>query len=342
MRRQAVTMVEPGRVEVREETLEGPAPGQLLVQTLVSAISSGTEMLFYRGQVPAGMQVDETLPALGGQLEYPLKYGYAAVGRVVELGDGVPKDWRGRTVFAFRPHESHFTATPGEVLRVEGGISSEGAAFLPNMETAVTLLLDGQPLAGEQVAVFGQGVVGLLMTALLAQMPLASLVTLDRYASRRALSLEMGACASLDPAAPDAAERLRSLLRGRGAYEGADLAFELSGAPQALDQAIAATGYSGRVVIGSWYGQERAALDLGGRFHRSRMRLISSQVSTIAPELRGRWTTARRYALAWQMIRRVKPARLITHRFPIARAAEAYALLDQHPERAVQVLLTYG
>lgn len=334
-------MAAPGVIEVEEEALGPPAAGELQVATLVSAISAGTELLFYRGQVPASMALDETIPTLGGRVQYPLRYGYAAVGRVVGRGSDAPEEWLGRLVFAFRPHESAFNARPDELILVDGGVSAEAAAFLPNTETALTLVHDGQPLAGEQVAVFGQGVVGLLVAGLLARMPLASLVTLDRYALRRGLSIAMGAHATLDPAAPGALDRLRELLQKASPYEGADLVFELSGAPQALAQAIDVTGYSGRVVIGSWYGDKRVEIDLGGRFHRSRVRLISSQVSTIAPELRGRWTKARRYEAAWRAIRALRPERFVTHRFPVSQAAEAYRLLDQAPQRAVQVLLTY-
>jgi threonine dehydrogenase-like Zn-dependent dehydrogenase len=199
--------------------------------------------------------------------------------------------------------------------------------------------MDGQPLIGEQVVIFGQGVVGLLTTALLARLPLASLITLDHYPFRRQTSLALGAHASLDPVESQARMRLQALLQqGQG---GADLTYELSGNPAALEQAIAATGFSGRVVIGSWYGQKRADVDLGGRFHRSRIRLISSQVSTLAPEWTGRWNTARRLQVAWWMLGQVRPAQLITHRFPLTQAAQAYAMLDQHPEAALQVILTY-
>jgi threonine dehydrogenase-like Zn-dependent dehydrogenase len=121
-----------------------------------------------------------------------------------------------------------------------------------------------------------------------------------------------------------------------------DLCFELSGAPEALDQAIAVTGFDGRVVVGSWYGQKRASLDLGGRFHRSRIRLVSSQVSTLAPALTGRWSKARRFELAWEMLRQVRLARLVTQRFPVEQAAEAYQLIDQQPGETIQVLLTYA
>ena len=122
---------------------------------------------------------------------------------------------------------------------------------------------------------------------------------------------------------------------------GADLTYELSGAPQALNLAISLTGFTGRVVIGSWYGQKRADLDLGGYFHRSRIRLISSQVSTLSPELSGRWSKARRFELAWEMISQVNPEQWITQRFPLDRAAEAYRLLDERPHETIQVMFDY-
>jgi threonine dehydrogenase-like Zn-dependent dehydrogenase len=189
--------------------------------------------------------------------------------------------------------------------------------------------------------VFGQGVVGLLTTALLAQFPLARLITLDRFASRCERSVALGAHFSLDAGAADVVGHVQACLQEPSTAAGADLTYELSGNPGALDHAIAVTGFSGRIVIGSWYGQKRADLNLGGRFHRSRIHLISSQVSTLAPEWGGRWTKRRRLQVAWHMLQQLRPASLITHRVPIEQASHAYALLDQHPEEAVQVLLTY-
>jgi NADPH:quinone reductase-like Zn-dependent oxidoreductase len=341
MERQALYFTAPQQVALRREPLPSPAFGQMLVQTIISAISPGTELLIYRGLAPTDLAKDETIAALAGDFSFPLKYGYAVVGQVLELGRGVAPDWQDRLVFAFHPHESHFLATPDELLRLPADLTPEAAVFFPHMETAVTFLLDGQPLMGEQVAIFGQGIVGLLLTALLSRWPLSSLVTLDLYPRRRLLSEDLGAHASLDPAAPDAPARLAALLQGSGPYPGADLCYEISGNPAALDQAIAATGFSGRVVIGSWYGLKRSDLNLGGRFHRSRVRLIGSQVSSIAPELTGRWNKNRRYHATWQMLEQVQPARFITHRFPIAQAAQAYDLIDRRPEDVIQVILAY-
>jgi 2-desacetyl-2-hydroxyethyl bacteriochlorophyllide A dehydrogenase len=318
------------------------APGQVLVQTVVSAISPGTELLIYRGQAPADLPTDDTIPALSGALTFPLKYGYAAVGRVIAVGSAAEQEWQGRLVFAFQPHASHFLSTPAELHPLPESLAPEEAVFLPNMETAVNFLMDGHPLIGERVVVFGQGVVGLLTLALLRRLPLAEVITVDGYPFRRERSRALGAHSSFDANAADVLACLQASLPAEHGAAGADLCYELSGNPIALDQAIAVAGFSGRVVIGSWYGQKLAALNLGGRFHRSRIRLISSQVSTIASKHSARWNTHRRLQVAWDMLQQVRPAHLITHRFPLEQAREAYALLDQHPEEAIQVLFTYG
>ncbi|MGQ9920155.1 MAG: zinc-dependent alcohol dehydrogenase [Desulfobacca sp.] len=341
MLRQALYFVGPGQVAIREEPRPQPGPEEVLVQTLVSAISSGTELLVYHNLFPPEIPVDATIPALARTFQYPLKYGYAAVGRVVATGAQVPGDWQDRLVFAFHPHESHFVAAPAELLPVPAGLPPELAAFLPNMETAVTLALDGAPLLGEQVVVIGQGIIGLLLTAVLAQMPLAALLTLDLHPRRRLASESLGATASLDPSQPEAITQLQALFPASRHYPGADLTYEVSGQPAALDQAIAITGFHGRIVIGSWYGRKTAPLHLGGIFHRSRQCLSSSQVSTISPPLSGRWSKPRVLAQAWHLLQHLPLTPLITHTIPFHQAPAAYELLAHHPGETLQVLLTY-
>jgi 2-desacetyl-2-hydroxyethyl bacteriochlorophyllide A dehydrogenase len=335
-KRRAVLFKAPREITLQEDDLPLPAPGQVLVKSLLSGISSGTEMLVYRGQFPSGLAVDATIPDLAAGFNYPLKYGYSLVGKIVEAAPDVELDWVGKLVFAFHPHESYFTTTTEELHPLPCGMSVDEAIFLPNTETAVNFLLDGRPMIGERAVVFGQGVVGLLTTALLAQFPLSCLITVDPFPVRRKLSLELGANLSLDPDHPQVGEALKDSFP-----DGADLVFELTGLPEVLNQAIDITRYSGRIVVGSWYGEKRAEIDLGGRFHRERIRLISSQVSSLDPGLSGRWDKARRLQVAWEALDSIKPFRFITHRFPVEEASQAYQLLDQGSERVLQVVLEY-
>jgi 2-desacetyl-2-hydroxyethyl bacteriochlorophyllide A dehydrogenase len=339
MRQQRLEFLGPGRVAVKDEPAPRPAADQVLVRTRCSAISPGTEMLVYRGQWPKGVAVDATVEALSGPFAYPLAYGYCAVGRVIDQGAAVPGDWRGRRVFAFQPHRDLFCAAPATLQPIPDDLDDENALFLPNMETAVNLLLDGCPLIGEKVVVVGQGIVGLLTTALLSRFPLAGLTTLDHHPLRREASRRFGADECHDPHDPSLFPRLDAA-PGRGGQ--ADLVYELSGNPAGLETALALVRYSGRVVVGSWYGAKKVELDLGSFFHRGRISLISSQVSSVSPGLTGRWQAARRLNFTWEMLRQVRPAGCITHRFALAEAALAYALIDNSPEETIQVIFAYG
>ena len=341
MNRTALYFTAPYQVELRTEELPPPEPGQVLVRALKSAISPGTELLIYSGKAPTDIPADTTIKDIKGNLRFPLKYGYSMVGEVVDVAKGGDASWIGRRVFVFHPHETLFWTDPEVLHPVPEGLGLENAVFLPLMETAVNFVHDAAPILGELVVVFGQGVVGLLTTSLLARMPLGYLITLVPFPLRREMSLAMGAQRSLDPSTDQAFEDLHSALREFDISGKADLVFELSGAPRALQQAISVTGFCGRIIIGSWYGVKRVTLDLGSDFHRARIRMISSQVSTIAPELSGRWTKARRLKVAWDWLARVRPSDLITRRLPFSEAPLAYNLLDKHANDHLQIILTY-
>jgi 2-desacetyl-2-hydroxyethyl bacteriochlorophyllide A dehydrogenase len=327
-RMRSVVFTASGIVSVEKTEIPQPAGSELLVKTELSAISAGSELLFYRGQAPADLAADATISALAEQsATYPIRYGYACVGTVLAVGDECNAALVGQRVFAFHPHASHFVVKATDVIPVPGDVATTLAALLPNMETAINFVMDGQPVIGERVAVFGLGVVGLLTTSLLARFPLGDLLCVDPIATRRQVALKLDAT---DARPPD------ELTEGDF-----DLVYELSGAPSVLNQAIAVTGFAGRVVIGSWYGQKSAALSLGGAFHRSRIRLISSQVSTIDPAWSGRWTKARRFDVAWQMLATLPLDSLITHTVSVDDASSAYRLLDESADQALQVLFTY-
>jgi 2-desacetyl-2-hydroxyethyl bacteriochlorophyllide A dehydrogenase len=334
MERTSLYFTGPRTVEQRRSTVE-ISDEEMVVETRVSAVSAGTELLIYRGEAPTDVPADETLEALDSDLSYPVKYGYAAVGDVVATGDGVADEWLDRTVFAFNPHESRFTTTPDAVVPLPDAVGAERMAMAPSVETATSLVLDGRPRVGERVVVFGAGVIGLCTVGVLSSFPLDRIVAVDPVAPRRECAVELGADRAVAPG--DVAD----VVDGWSEPEGADLVYELSGQPATLEAAVEAAGYDGRVVVGSWYGEKVATVDLGTDFHRDRISVESSQVSTLAPETRGRWTKARRMDTALDRLADLNLGSLVTHRVPFAEASDAYRLLDEGTGDPLQVLLTY-
>jgi 2-desacetyl-2-hydroxyethyl bacteriochlorophyllide A dehydrogenase len=326
---------QPLAVEVREAALPPPAAGELLIQTVCSAVSAGTEMLVYRGQVPPTMALDSSIAGMEEKTSYPLPYGYACVGRVLQTGNGVDAGWQGRLVFAFVPHASHFITTVAAVIPLPPDVDPEAAVFLANLETAVNLVQDGNPQLGERVVVLGQGIVGLLLSQLLARFPLAWLGAVETMALRKDQALQAGVRQVFDPRTD--LDDLKTQLGGRGA----DLVFEVSGAAEALDLAIGLSGFAGRIVVGSWYGSKSSTVALGGEAHRNRLQISTSQVSTIAPALSGRWDKARRFELCWQLLRQLPVQQLITHRLPLSEAPRLYDQLHRAPEAVLQALFVY-
>ena len=320
-------------IELRDEAVPGVGPRDVRVRAVASALSHGTEMLVYRGQVPAELALD--LPTLAGSFDLPIKYGYASVGRVVEIGGDVNELAVGDLVFTHHPHQTEYVVSASLPIRLDPGTDPEAAVFLANIETAVNVVLDAAPRIGERIVVLGQGVVGLLVTQLLRRAGVSCVIAVEPIARRRALARACGADVAVAP--DDAADAVRDATRGAGA----DLAIEASGKGGALALAIDLVAFQGTIVVCSWYGAAPVALPLGGAFHRRRLRLVSSQVSHLDPALAPRWDPARRLALARSLVADLVTVALISHRIPVSRAPEAYALVDQHPEETVQVVLTY-
>lgn len=331
----AVEFEEPEQISIVDISVPHPSPDEILVRTKASAISPGTELLLYRGEVNDSTIADEKLPALEGTLSYPIRYGYASVGTVQQIGSRVGQEWLGQHVFGFHPHASHFTSHPTELIKLPESIDVDTGSFLANVEAAVNFLLDAQPRIGDRVGVFGQGIVGLLTTGLLSQLPLQSLITIEPYTNRRKFSRSMGATEVIDPYNDDVTQSIQDICGEL------DIAIEVSGKPATLNQAIHSVGYGGKVLIGSWYGTKQERIDLGDHFHRNRLSIESSQVSTINPSLRGRWSVDRRRSVARNHLTDLDLDHLITHRVPVENAPTAYELLDKQPEEAIQILLTY-
>lgn len=333
--RRRIQFPAPEEAEVVTEAAPSPDQGEVRVQTEYSAISPGTERLVYEGNVPSDLEADASIEALqGDRLSYPISYGYACVGTVEALGEGVASRWEGAPVFSFQPHVSHFVASTESLIRLPASVDLTDAVMIPSLETAVNLVMDGRPMIGETVLVFGQGVVGLLTTHLLADHPLGALIAVEPREARRARAEALGAqtVASVD--------NLNAIGNDALDPERADLLYELTGQPAVLDDAVQCTGFAGRIVVGSWYGTKTAPIDLGSHFHRSRMRIVSSQVSTIAPSLQGRWTKDRRMSVVVDLLETVAPSQLISDRFSVEEAPSAYRQLAADASM-LQPIFTY-
>ena len=320
---QSAWILEPGKICVKSEEFT-PEQGKPVVRSELMGISHGTEMLIYRGQLPLEIAADTSLCALRDSSAYPIKYGYANCGITSE----------GSHVFAYYPHQDLFQPNEDDLVELPRELNFEDAVFFANMETALTLAQDAGPRVGEVILIVGQGTVGLLTAEILNHSHLGKIITADRYALRREASSDIGCLSSTaDPAT--VAETVKEVTGGRGC----DIAIDCSGSELGLQLAIDSLGYSGKLVAGSCFGNRPLQLSLDWHFHRDRIRIISSQVSTIDPNLAGRWNIKRRRQQVLDLIDLIRPGRYITHRFTLSRVQEAFDLLDESPEQTIQVVL---
>jgi 2-desacetyl-2-hydroxyethyl bacteriochlorophyllide A dehydrogenase len=276
----ALWSVAPGRAELRAETLPAPAPGQVLVRTLHSGLSRGTERLVLEGRVPESEWGRMRAPLQAGDFPFPVKYGYCAVG-VIEDG---PAERLGQAVFCLHPHQDRFLAPGALCIPLPAGLPPARAVLGANMETALNILWDARPLLGERALVVGGGVVGLLVARLLARVPGVAVALHDTDARRRALAEAAGAAFAAAPGTEH------------------ELVVHASGQPDGLVTALGACAFEGRVLEASWFGTRPVALPLGEAFHARRITLQASQVGAVSPAMRGRRSHAERLALALRLL----------------------------------------
>ncbi len=323
----------PRTAELRPEDVPPPRPGEVRVRALASAVSAGTEMLVYRGEVPEDLPLD--LPTFAGGYGFPIKYGYALVGRILDTGSGVENLSTGDPVFVHHPHQDVFVVPAETPVRLPADLDPLLGVFAANLETALNVVHDAPLRLGETALVFGQGVIGQLVARLLALSGIRVLAV-DPLEKRRELALAGGAHRAFE-SGEDLGTRVHEATDGRGA----DVTVEASGSGVALQAAIECVADEGTVVVASWYGTKPVSLALGGHFHRGRVRLRSSQVGRLSPELSARWDRARRMEMVVGLLRRLRLEELVSHRIPFERAPEAYRLLDERPGETVQVILAY-
>lgn len=318
---------------------------EVLVRTLFSGISAGTELTAYRGSNPylnKRWDDDDRLFVNGDStMEYPVNgWGYEEVGEIVEVGRSVTAVHEGDRVWGTWGHRSE-TVLPEQQAAARilpMGADARIGIFSQIGAIALNVVLDADIHVGETVAVFGLGVPGQL-AAQLARLNGGRVIAVDGIASRRDLAARLGAHEVLDAGAGGVAERIRELTDGRGA----DVCLEVAGDHRALHEAIRSVAYSSRVVAAGFMQGEGAGLRLGEEFHHNRVAVIASQISGVAPALQHRWNRYRlaSTAIALAVEGRLDVVSLISHTVPVSEVAEAFRMLDERPHEALQVVLSF-
>jgi threonine dehydrogenase-like Zn-dependent dehydrogenase len=299
---------------VREESIRSPGPGEVQVRTICSGVSAGTERLILRGSVPPEARDIMALPLMRGSFDLPIAYGYATVGTIDAVGQGVDAARHGARVFLLHPHQDWLIAPESALRPLPEGPPPERLVLAPNLETAINVIWDAEVALGDRVVVTGLGIVGLLIAWLAGRAGAGAVTAFDPDSDRRELAIALGATAT--SALPDPA-----------AVASADVLIEASGVPAALAMLVEGAGPEAHVVVASWYGGELAPLMLGGRFHPHRVTIRSSQVSRIAPKKGGRWSSERRFDLVGTLLRDDALDRLIATPVPLSEAPRVYAEL---------------
>ncbi|MDN5914565.1 MAG: zinc-binding alcohol dehydrogenase [Pseudonocardia sp.] len=271
----------PGEGEIRRVELPGAGPADVLVRTLYSGVSRGTETLVFRGEVPRNQYQVMRAPFQEGDFPGPVKYGYLAVG-VVEAG---PPDLLGRSVFCLHPHQTRFVVPAAAVTPLPDDVPAGRAVLAGTVETAVNAVWDAAPLVGDRIAVVGAGMVGCAVAAVLAGIPGARVELVDTDPSRA----EVAAALGVGFAAP------------ADATEGCDLVVHASATEAGLVRSLELLATDGVVTELSWYGDRRVSLPLGEAFHSRRLSVRGSQVGTVSPRRAGRGY-ADRMALALRLL----------------------------------------
>jgi 2-desacetyl-2-hydroxyethyl bacteriochlorophyllide A dehydrogenase len=278
----AFWIAEPGRGEVRGEPLPEPAADEVVVRSLFSGISRGTEALVFEGRVPASERQRMRAPFQRGEFPAPVKYGYASVGEV-ERGPG---GLQGRHVFVLHPHQTRYVVPAGAVHLLPDAVPPQRAILAANLETAINGVWDARPHVGDRITIVGAGTVGCLAAWIAGRIPGCQVELVDTNPARGAIARALGV-----RFAPPA-----------DATEDVDVVVHASGSPAGLSLALRVAGFEATIVEMSWYGANVVPMPLGEAFHARRLTIRSSQVGTIASTQRARWDTRRRMALALSML----------------------------------------
>jgi threonine dehydrogenase-like Zn-dependent dehydrogenase len=340
-----VSFTAPRTAEVVQEERKPLGDTDVRIRTLYSGISAGTELTAYRGSNPylnkRWDEADRLFVDGSTSIDYPVNgWGYEEVGEVAEVGASVTAVHVGDRVWGTWGHRSETVQTEERAAAriLPLGVDPRVGIFSQIGAIALNVILDADIHVGETVAVFGLGVPGQIV-AQLARLNGARVIGVDGIAGRRELAQQLGAHHVLDAGQGSVAEAVRSLTGGRGA----DVCLEVTGNYRALHEAIRTVAYSSRVVAAGFMQGEGAGLRLGEEFHHNRVSVIASQISGVAPVLQHRWNQYRLQSTAMGLAGdgRLDVTSLISHTVPVSQAGDAFRMLDEQPQDALQVVLSF-
>jgi 2-desacetyl-2-hydroxyethyl bacteriochlorophyllide A dehydrogenase len=337
----------PREVAIVDEPEQPLVAGHVRVRTWYSGISAGTELTAYRGSNPYQSKTwdpDRRIFVAGAPtFPYPSSgWGYQEVGQIIETADDVTGLAPGDVVYGIWGHRGEAVVPAAKLAghQLPAGVRPMHAVFVRVGAVALNAVLAADLHVGEDVAVFGQGVIGLLTTRL-STLNGARVIAVDMLPARLHLSTSFGAALTVSADVPGGAgQAVRS---ATGINLGVDVAVEISGSYRALHEAIRSVQPGGRVVAAGFYQGEGHGLALGEEFHLNRVELIASQIGSVPRGLTARWDHERMLRVFMQLIAdsAVDVAPLVTHVVDVADAAEAYTLLDRHPDQALQIVLSF-
>lgn len=307
-------------------------PDGLLIRATHTAISTGTEIRVYRG-IPVddeGKFLHERVP-----FQLPTENGYSMVGQVVEAGAQTTGFEAGDRVFANSPHGQLAVPAAKFAVKLPDGIPDEEAVFLNILEVGHIALRRGEPTPGENVAIIGQGVIGLSVLAYARAFGFRT-VAIDTEPARLAIAEQMGADLTVDANKRDCVDRVIDFFDGKGA----DLIVEAASVWPAIETGMRIAAPEAKLVVAARHTDRPAFNPVGHPHLGKKLTLLTSYGHQ--PD-GSRWDRNRSMALTLDLLarRQLSIAPMITHRFHWEELPEAYRRLDRGEADMVGVVLNW-
>jgi len=328
-----VVFTAPRQVVMEERELNYPGAGQVLVRSLFTLVSTGTELTALTGEFPPGS-------AWARYVRYPFSPGYNNVGEVSALGEGVEGLGVGERVFCWAPHGQFALVNSKRVYKVSEDISLQEVAFAALGQIALNGVRLGEIALGESVVLIGLGPVGQLALQFARLSGGFPIIAVDLSEERLEIARSHGADFTLGSGGENLEEEVKRVMRGRMA----DVVFEVTGNQKVIPWALRLLKRRGKLVIlGSPRG--KVEVDFHDEVHTLGLRIIGAHNSMHTPYETpyNQWTMERDLELFLDLVRsgRVKVKSLISHVFPWWEAPKAYQMLLEDRTQTMGVLFDW-